>query len=73
MGLEKEGLFLTFFPWKGGGGGLIRDVGLFERGGGLNRGLTVAYDMDMDMDITTFDGLLMEPNFCSVGSTVNSL
>ena len=40
MGLEREGLFLTFFPWKGGGA--YKRRGFILRGG-LNSGLTVAY------------------------------
>ena len=37
-GLNREGGLLTFLLWKGG---LIREEGLFEGGGGLNRGFTV--------------------------------
>ena len=33
-GLKREGeLLITFFPWKGWGGGGIREGGLFQRGG----------------------------------------
>ena len=38
--LNRDGGLLTFFPQKGGGGGLLEGGGLFERGG-LNRGFTV--------------------------------
>ena len=51
-GLKEKGAF-NFLPLKRGGG--IRDVGLLERGGGLNRGLTVAYE-------------LTDRYFCSAGS-----
>ena len=34
-----QGGLLTFFPWKGSGGGLLEEGGLFERG--LNRGFMV--------------------------------
>ena len=73
MGLEREGLFLTFFPWKGGGGAYKRRR--FILGGGLNSGLTVAYDIRSRRHGTKFlqrrfygQLSLTDRYFCSAGS-----
>ena len=74
MGLKK-GAF-NFLPLKKGlGGGLIRDVGSFERRGGLNSGLTVAYDIRSRRHGTKFlqrrfygQLSLTDRYFCSAGS-----
>ena len=75
MGLKK-GTF-NFLPLKKRwGGGLIRDVGSFERGGGgLNSGLTVAYDIRSRRHGTKFlqrrfygQLSLTDRYFCSAGS-----
>ena len=75
MGLKK-GAF-NFLPLKKGWGvgGLIRDVGSFERGGGLNSGLTVAYDIRSRRHGTKFlqrrfygQLCLTDRYFCSAGS-----
>ena len=64
-GLKREQGLFNFLPLKRGE--LIRDRGLFERRG-LNRGLTVAYDMEPNFCRFYGKFSLTDRHFCSAGS-----
>ena len=71
MGLEREGLLFNFLPLKGGGAYKRRGFIL----GGLNSGLTVAYDIRSRRHGTKFlqrrfygQLSLTDRYFCSAGS-----